>query len=137
MSNVADDERDSSRPDRSVAGGSYPRRGELYYVELDPVIGSEQGGRRPALVIQNDIGNQHSPVVIVAAVTSRPAVRDRPTDVSIQPGSSGLEVSSRVMLNQIRTVDKRRLRRRVGELTAGEMAQVDQAIRISLGLVSL
>src|SRR5438874_4584497 len=87
------------------AGASHPRRGEIHYVELDPVIRSEQGERRPALIIQNDVGNQYSPVVIVAAITSRPARRTRPTDVSIEPGASGLETPSRVMLNQVRTVD--------------------------------
>src|SRR5262249_48879898 len=120
-----------------VAASSYPRRGEIYYVDLDPVLGSEQGGRRPSLVIQNDVGNQYSPVVIIAAITSRPSARDRPTDVRIQPGVSGLEVPSRVLLNQIRTIDKRRLRRRAGEVTPAELALVDDAIRVSLGLVPL
>ena len=119
------------------AGEDYPRRGEIYYVDLDPVVGSEQGGHRPALVIQNDVGNRYSPVVIIAAITSRPARRVRPTDVVLQPDDSGLDVTSRALLNQIRTVDKRRLRRLVGRVTPAEMAQVDEAIRISLGLVPL
>lgn len=124
---------DSNRPEES----SFPRRGGLYYVDLDPIIGSEQGGHRPALIIQNDIGNQYSPVLIVAALTSRPSVRPRPTDVLIQPGNSGLQAPSRVLLNQIRSIDKRRLGRYVGQLTSEEMARIDQAIKISLGLIPL
>jgi mRNA interferase MazF len=120
-----------------AAGPAFPRRGAIYYVDLDPIVGSEQGGRRPALVIQNDIGNEFSPVVIVAAVTSHLAVRARPTDVAIEPGSSGLRTHSRILLNQIRTIDKRRLGRFVGELLPEDMARVDEAIRVSLGLVPL
>jgi mRNA interferase MazF len=116
---------------------SFPRRGEIYYVDLDPKVGSEQGGRRPALILQNDVGNQYSPVLIVAAITSRPAARPRPTDVLIQPGSSGLQAPSRVLLNQIRTLDKRRMGRFVGRLKPEEMAQVAEAIKISLGLIPL
>jgi mRNA interferase MazF len=115
----------------------FPHRGDLYYVDLDPTVGSEQGGRRPALIIQNDVGNEHSPVLIVAALTSRPAVRARPTDVLIQSGASGLEAPSRVLLNQIRTIDKYRVGRYVGRITSSEMARVDEAIKISLGLVPL
>ena len=114
-----------------------PRRGDLFLVDLDPVTGSEQGGRRPCLVIQNDVSNAFSPVVIVAAITSRPAKRARPTDVSIAAGVSGLDRPSRVLLNQLRTVDKSRLGRSLGHLTEIELDQVDQAIRISLGLTPL
>ena len=116
---------------------AFPRRGDLYYVDLDPTIGSEQGGHRPALIIQNDVGNQYSPVLIIAALTSRPPARPRPTDVLIKPGSSGLQAPSRVLLNQIRTIDKRRLGRYVGQLTAEEMDLIDEAIKISLGLIPL
>jgi mRNA interferase MazF len=116
---------------------AYPRRGEVWYVELDPVVGSEQGGRRPALVIQNDVSNQHSPVTIVAIITSQLASRPYPYDVYLAPGVSGLTRTSRVMLNQVRTVDKQQLGRRVGELTGEEMEQVDEAIRVTLGLVPL
>lgn len=115
----------------------FPQRGDLYYVDLNPTIGSEQGGRRPVLVIQNDVGNQYSPVLIVAALTSRHSARPRPTDVLIQPGACGLELPSRVLLNQIRTVDKRRVGRYVGRLEPAEMARIDEAIKISLGLVPL
>lgn len=117
--------------------GEPPRRGHLYYADLDPVMGSEQGGRRPVLVLQNDVGNQHSPVTIVASVTSVPARVARPTDVSILPGPSGLSQPSRILLNQIRTVDKRRLGRRLGSLTEEQMAQVEEALKLSLGLVPL
>jgi mRNA interferase MazF len=114
-----------------------PRRGDIFYVDLEPVQGREQGGRRPCLVIQNDVSNACSPVVIVAAMTSRPARRDRPTDVLIAPDASGLDLPSRVLLNQIRTIDKARLGRHVGRATDEELALVDEAIRISLGLTPL
>src|SRR6266699_3462534 len=96
---------------RSIHGRAsfFPRRGEIYYVDLDPIVGSEQGGHRQALILQNDVGNQYSPVTIVAVITSRPAARPRPIDVLIQPGSSGLQAPSRILLNQIRTIDSRRL----------------------------
>ena len=114
-----------------------PKRGDIYYVGLDPVVGSEQGGRRPALIIQNDVGNAYSPVLIVAAITSRPARAPRPTDVTITPGSSGLQAPSRVLLNQIRTIDRRRLDRYVGRISPEELARVDNAIKVSLGLIPL
>ena len=115
---------------------SSPRRGEIYFADLDPVVGSEQAGRRPVLILQNDISNQHSPVTIVAGITSAPMKLSRPTDVAILPGESGLAKPSRVLLNQIKTLDKRRLERRVGTLTALEMRQVERAILISLGMLS-
>ncbi len=115
----------------------FPRRGDVYHAELDPVRGSEQGGRRPCLVIQNDIGNEHSPVTIVTAISSRHLSRAYPTDVTIGAGEGGLPIPSRAILNQIRTVDKQRLGRRLGHLSDERMAEVDQAIRVSLGLVTL
>lgn len=115
----------------------YPRRGELYYADLDPVLGSEQGGRRPVLVLQNDVGNEHSPVTIVASVTSAPAKVARPTDVPVMSTVSGLTAPSRILLNQIRTLDKRRLGRRLGQLAPEEMAQVEEALKVSLGMVPL
>ena len=123
--------------DDSGAATRIPRRGDLYFVNLEPVIGSEQGGRRPALIIQNDVGNEFSPVVIVAAVTSKPASRPRPTDVPLKAGTGGLEVDSRVLLNQIRTIDKHRLGRPIGSLADEDLKRVDEAIRISLGLVRI
>ena len=115
----------------------FPTRGEIYYVNLDPTVGSEQGGRRPVLIIQNDVGNEFSPVVIVAAITSRPPARQRPTDVTLVAGVAGLDHNSRVLLNQIRTIDKRRLGRLVGRLPPDDMTHVDEAIKISLGLIPL
>ena len=114
---------------------SFPRRGEIYYADLEPVLGSEQGGQRPVLVIQNDVSNQYSPVVIVASMTSAPAKGNYPTDVLLQQGVAARNRRSRVQLNQIRTIDKRRLERFVGRLNAAQMDQVDEALKISLGLV--
>jgi mRNA interferase MazF len=114
---------------------SFPQRGEVYFVDLDPVVGSEQGGRRPVLIIQNDVNNQYSSVVIVAAITSAPTRKAYPVDVVITSSASGLIKGSRVLLNQIKTIDKQRLGRFVGRLDATDMAQVDQAVMISLGLV--
>ncbi len=113
------------------------KRGCIYFADLDPVVGSEQGGRRPVLVVQNDLGNQFSPVTIVASITSAPARIARPTDVAIMPEESGLPHPSRVLLNQIRTLDKRRLERPAGQLSPERMAQVDEALKISLGIVPL
>ena len=113
------------------------RRGQIYFASPDPVVGSEQGGRPPVLVLQNDAGNQHSPVTIVASITSTPAQAPRPTDVHITPDESGLPLPSRVLLNQIRTLDKRRLAGLVGQLPPARMEEVDQALRVSLGLVPL
>jgi len=115
---------------------NFPQRGEIYFADLDPVVGSEQGGRRPVLIIQNDIGNQFSSVLIVAAITSAPTKVAYPVDVVIASGHSGLIKGSRILLNQIKTIDKRRLGRYVGRLDATQMAEVDQAIMISLGLIS-
>ena len=109
------------------------RRGDIWTVDLEPVVGSEQGKARPALIIQNDIGNLYSPVLIVAALTSG---EDAQGDVQVQVRApeGGLHHNSIVLLNQIRTVDKRRLRRYWGRLSAQTMQQVDRAIEISLGL---
>ncbi len=113
---------------------AYPKRGEIYYADLDPVFGSEQGGRRPVLIIQNDLGNQHSPVVIVASVTSTQAKSARPIDVVLTAGTAGLAKQTRILLNQLRTIDKRRLGRYVGQLDDAQMQQVDHALMQSLGL---
>lgn len=111
-----------------------PLRGELYYADLSPVVGSEQGGFRPVLIIQNDIGNRYSPTVIVAAITSQIQKARLPTHVELSPSISGLEKDSVVLLEQIRTIDKRRLKRRIAKLDPETMAKVDEAILISLGL---
>jgi mRNA interferase MazF len=110
------------------------KRGEIYYVDLDPAKGSEQAGRRPVLVIQNDIGNAVSPTVIVAPLTTKSFTKEYPTNVNIRNGTAGLKEDSTALLSQIRTIDKRRLERRVGELTKALMSDVDEAIRVSLGL---
>jgi mRNA interferase MazF len=112
-------------------------RGQIYYANLDPVIGHEQAGHRPVLIIQNDIGNRFAPTVIVAAISSSLPPKPYPTEVRVKTGMGGLSRDSAIRLDQIRTVDKRRLESHVGQLDAGTMRQVDEAIKISLGLVPL
>ena len=108
------------------------KRGELYYADLSPVVGSEQGGIRPVLVVQNDVGNKYSPTVIAAAVTSKINKAKLPTHIEL-PSSYGLVRDSVILLEQIRTLDKRRLKERIGELNESTMSKVDRAILISLG----
>jgi mRNA interferase MazF len=115
---------------------NFPQRGEIYFADLDPVVGHEQSGRRPVLIIQNDVNNQYSSVLIVAAITSAPTRKLYPVDVAIT-STSGLIEGARVLLNQIKTIDKRRLERYIGQLNDTQMEQVDQALKISLGLVPL
>lgn len=110
------------------------RRGDIFYADLSPVVGSEQGGVRPVLVLQNDVGNRYSPTVIVAAITSQINKGRLPTHVEIEAGQHGLTRDSVVLLEQMRTVDKTRLREKVGTLPADAMQQVDEGIQISLGL---
>ena len=110
------------------------RRGEIWSVDLEPVVGSEQGRVRPALIIQNDIGNHYSPVLIVAAVTSGETAR-YDVQVEVKAPEGGLHHNSLLLLNQIRTIDKRRVGRFWGRLSTQTMRQVDEAIKISLGLV--
>ena len=109
------------------------KRGELYYADLSPVVGSEQGGVRPVLVVQNDVGNKYSPTVIAAAVTSKINKAKLPTHIELPSSSYGLQRDSVILLEQIRTLDKRRLKERIGELSDVTMNQVDKAILISLG----
>lgn len=109
------------------------KRGEIYYADLSPVVGSEQGGVRPVLIIQNDIGNRYSPTVIVAAVTSQMTKAKLPTHIEIKQGSFGLAKDSVILLEQIRTLDKRRLKEKTGMLDSVTMQKVDKAILISLG----
>lgn len=109
-------------------------RGDLYYANLDPVIGSEQAGRRPVLIIQNDTGNRHSPTVIVAPVTSKPDARVKlPTHCYIRAGSA-LKHPSVVLLEQLRTIDKCRLQGHIGKLEAAYMREIDCALAVSIGL---
>ena len=109
------------------------KRGELYYADLSPVVGSEQGGVRPVLVVQNDIGNKYSPTVIAAAVTSQLGKAKLPTHIALSAGEYGLPKDSVVLLEQIRTIDKRRLRDKIGELPLDLMRKVNDALMISLG----
>ena len=110
------------------------KRGDIYYAELNPVIGSEQGGTRPVLIISNDIGNRHSPTVIVAAITSRVHTKAKlPTHTAIRD-FEGLNKDSIILLEQIRTIDKKRLQEYIGMLSANEMARVDKALAVSVSL---
>ena len=109
-------------------------RGDIYYADLSPVVGSEQGGMRPVLIVQNDIGNKHSPTVIAAAITSRLDNAKLPTHIEVGGGTCGLAKDSVVLLEQIRTLDKRRLREKMGHLDETVMAEVNNAIAVSFGL---
>ncbi len=111
------------------------KRGELYYADLSPVVGSEQGGIRPVLVVQNDVGNKYSPTVIAAAVTSKINKAKLPTHIELSSNLYGLAKDSVILLEQIRTLDKRRLKERIGELSDATMNRVDKAILISLGFM--
>jgi mRNA interferase MazF len=109
------------------------KRGELYYADLSPVVGSEQGGVRPVLIVQNDVGNKYSPTIIAAAVTSKINKAKLPTHIELPSSTFGLAKDSVILLEQIRTLDKRRLKERIGELSESTMNKVDRAILISLG----
>lgn len=110
------------------------KRGDIYYADLSPVVGSEQGGMRPVLIIQNDTGNRHSPTVIAAAITSQTGKANLPTHISLAARSCGLTRDSVILLEQVRTLDKSRLRERMGRLDEPAMHQVDNAIAVSFGL---
>ena len=110
------------------------QRGDIFFADLSPVIGSEQGGVRPVLVIQNDIGNRYSPTIIISAITSQLEKGRLPTHVELSAKDHGLEKDSVILLEQLRTVDKRRLREKVAHLDKKVMDKVDQALVISLGL---
>lgn len=110
------------------------KRGEIYYADLSPVIGSEQGGVRPVLIVQNDVGNKHSPTVIAAAITSRRDKAQLPTHIDLNAVACGLQKDSVVLLEQIRTIDKKRLKEKMGELDPTSMSRVNSALTISFGL---
>ena len=117
------------------------RRGDIYYADLSPVVGSEQGGIRPVLIVQNDMGNKYSPTVIAAAITSKTGKTKLPTHIEVsadtqlsQENPCGLAKNSVILLEQIRTIDKKRLKERMGKLDDRTMQQVDSAIGISFGL---
>lgn len=113
------------------------RRGDIFYADLSPVVGSEQGGTRPVLVLQNDIGNQYSPTTIIAAITSQISKAKLPTHIEVKATNSGLEKNSVILLEQIRTIDKSRLLEKVTTLPEDLMERINQAIEISLGLIEL
>jgi mRNA interferase MazF len=110
------------------------KRGDIFYADLSPVVGSEQGGVRPVLVIQNDIGNKYSPTIIIAAITSQINKAKLPTHIEISAEEYGLTKDSVILLEQIRTIDKKRLKERVGHLSDELMKKVDECIQISFGL---
>ena len=112
------------------------KRGDIYYADLRPVVGSEQGGVRPVLIVQNDVGNKYSPTVIAAAITSRTGKTPLPTHIQVDTKDSGLQKDSIVLLEQVRTLDKQRLRTRMGALNEKDMQRIDRAIFVSLGLAS-
>lgn len=110
------------------------KRGDIFFADLSPVVGSEQGGKRPVLVIQNNIGNRFSPTVIIAAITAQIQKPKMPTHVGLKADQVGIEKDSVVLLEQIRTIDKQRLQDKVAHLNDEEMNQINQALRVSLGL---
>ncbi|MEG1536038.1 MAG: type II toxin-antitoxin system PemK/MazF family toxin [Clostridia bacterium] len=109
------------------------KRGELYYADLSPVVGSEQGGVRPILIVQNDVGNKYSPTVIAAAITSQINKAKLPTHIELSAKDFGLPKDSVVLLEQIRTLDKQRLKEKIGEVPIDTMTKINQALLISLG----
>lgn len=110
------------------------KRGDIYYADLSPVVGSEQGGVRPVLIVQNDVGNKYSPTVIAAAITSQINKAKMPTHIELSAREYGLNKDSVILLEQIRTIDKKRLREKIGCLDEGLMASVNGALSISFGL---
>ncbi len=111
------------------------KRGEIYYADLSPAVGSEQGGVRPVLIVQNDIGNKYSPTVIIAAITTQINKAKLPTHIEVQAPDYGLVKDSVILLEQIRTLDKKRLQQRLGQIDDQKMEQINQALLISLGLI--
>ena len=110
------------------------KRGDIFYADLSPVIGSEQGGVRPVLIIQNDVGNRYSPTVIAAAITSQQEKSKLPTHIKINADGCGLARDSIILLEQVRTIDKQRLKEKMGTLNVPDMNMVDKALSVSFGL---
>ncbi len=110
------------------------KRGEIYYADLSPVVGSEQGGIRPVLIVQNDVGNKYSPTVIAAAITSQKYKTGLPTHIKVNADGCGLAKDSIVLLEQVRTIDKRRLKEKMGNLDAIDMNRINKALSVSFGL---
>ena len=112
------------------------KRGDIYYADLSPVVGSEQGGTRPVLIVQNDTGNRHSPTVIAAAITSQTGKARLPTHINIPGGSVGLSKDSVILLEQLRTIDKQRLREKICHIEGDLQEKVNAALRVSLELLT-
>lgn len=110
------------------------KRGDIYYADLSPVVGSEQGGMRPVLIVQNDVGNKFSPTVIAAAITSQRDKAQLPTHIQLTSQSCGLQKDSVVLLEQVRTIDKKRLKEKMGRIDDSSMGEIDRALSISFGL---
>jgi mRNA interferase MazF len=125
------------RPSWRSVNENMIKRGDIYYADLSPVVGSEQGGIRPVLIVQNDIGNKYSPTVIIAAITSQINKGKLPTHVEIGAEDYGLPKDSVILLEQVRTIDKKRLKEKIGYLSPDIMKVVDEAIQISFGLIEL
>ena len=111
------------------------KRGDIFYVDLNPTKGSEQAGRRPVIVIQNNVGNEMSPTIIIAPLTTKKFSKEYPTNVHLKKGTANLKEDSVILLSQIRTIDKKRLERKIGSLFEEILAKMDEAIKISLGLI--
>ena len=111
------------------------KRGDIYYADLSPVVGSEQGGVRPVLIVQNDVGNKYSPTVIAAAITSQQEKNRLPTHISVNGNQCGLSKDSVVLLEQVRTIDKQRLKERMGNLSTNDMNKINKALTVSFGLI--
>jgi mRNA interferase MazF len=126
-----------TRTRRSIHSETFPRRGEIHLTALDPALGHEIKKTRPALVVQNDVSNRYGQTTIVAAITSKVSTPPYPNEAVIQPGNSGLQVLSTVRLDQLRTVDRRRLLKRLGSVDSATMRAVDLAIKASLGLIEV
>ncbi|MEK7083910.1 MAG: type II toxin-antitoxin system PemK/MazF family toxin [Patescibacteria group bacterium] len=122
---------------KNIRSRFQPKRGDIYLVNFDPTVGSEIKKTRPAIILQNDIGNRYSPITIVAAITSRVEDRIYPTEVLLRHGKSGLSKDSLILLNQIRSIDKQRLVRKIGRIDTETLRKVHAAIQISLGLVDV
>lgn len=113
------------------------KRGEIYYADLSPVVGSEQGGIRPVLIVQNDVGNKYSPTVIAAAITSQINKAKMPTHIEIDARDYGLAKDSVILLEQVRTIDKKRLKEKIGKIDEKLMERVNDALVISFGLIEV
>ena len=132
--NIPIAEKSRTHTQGGIAKNMSVKRGDIYYADLSPVVGSEQGGLRPVLIIQNDVGNRYSPTVIAAAITSRLGKTRLPTHIDVYANRVGLVKDSVILLEQVRTLDKRRLKEKMGHLDESTMQKVDRAIAVSVGL---